>query len=257
MVRALRMRNFPGPQSRHVALRAIRFLRMMLRRQRLTMTVQTFATVERRLLRRRRLRVRIMTAPAPHLVSRPPLALAEGQRLNLAQPPRRLRLVSAEQEIMDVIGKSLSRLKLIKMLARLIHRHGPLEVALHANRIPPIRRQLRGIHDCRADDRRRDSRHLTRAVSDIRTMTPFATDPRMQKWRSGEFIFRPRQRRLQPAAVTIHAIRKRRQIHGNFPRLRVTRRHSPSAFLRIPKDWSLKQKPLLRKQIPPPFSARP
>src|ERR1700726_4040719 len=98
MVRALRMRNFPGPQSRHVALRAIRFLRMMLRRERLTMTVQTLSTVERRLLRRR-LRVRIMTAPAPHLVSRPSLALAEGQRLNLAEPPRRLRLVSAEQKI--------------------------------------------------------------------------------------------------------------------------------------------------------------
>src|ERR1700676_2918550 len=120
---------------------------MVTRRKILAMAVQTFAAIVRRLLLRRRFGMRIVTAAAPHLVSRPALALAQRQRLNLTERPGCLGLITAEHEIMDVIRKPISRLKLIDAPPRLIDRNSPLEMTLHADRVPPIGRQLCGIHD--------------------------------------------------------------------------------------------------------------
>src|ERR1700687_742794 len=57
--------------------------------------------------------------------------------------------------------------------------------------------------------------------------------------------------------MTIDALRECRQVQRDFSRLRVARRHSPSAVLRVPVDRSLKLISLYRKQIAPRFFARP
>src|SRR5271165_871983 len=143
---------------------------MMLRGKRLAMTLQTFAAEIIRLLGRARLRMRIMTAPAPHPVAGFPFARAQGQRFKLAQRLRRLRLISREQEIMLVVGKPLSGLKVIEMLPRLLDRRGSLKVTLHSDRVAPLRSQLRRIHN----------RTLSLDVSAARPMTALASDPRMR-----------------------------------------------------------------------------
>src|ERR1700730_524065 len=57
--------------------------------------------------------------------------------------------------------------------------------------------------------------------------------------------------------MAIDALRECRQVQRNFSRLRVPRRHSPSAVLRVPVDRRLKLISLHRKQIAPRFLARP
>src|ERR1700676_2122628 len=104
---------------------------------------------------------------------------------------------------------------------------------------------------------RQNARGLAIPVSLSGAMTPLASNSPMQKGRTGEFVVRTRKRRLHSAAVTIHAIRERRQIPGNLARLRVSRSHSPASLLRIPVDRSLKQKSLHREQIASRFSTRP
>src|ERR1700686_168543 len=57
--------------------------------------------------------------------------------------------------------------------------------------------------------------------------------------------------------MTIDTLRECRQVQRSFSRLRVTRRHSPSAVLRVPVDRRLKLISLHRKQIAPRFFPRP
>jgi hypothetical protein len=89
--------------------------------------------------------MRIMTTAAPQLLAGLPLALAQRQRLKLTEGLRLLPLRFRQDEVMNVVGKALSWLKVIEMLPWLFYGGGSFEMTLHANGVAPRRRQLRRI----------------------------------------------------------------------------------------------------------------
>src|SRR5579863_7904918 len=213
----------------------------------LVVTCQTFSPVVCRLLRSCGLRMRIMTTAAPHLLPGFPLALTQRKRLKLAEGLWLLPLRFGQHEVMHVVGKPLSWLKVIEMLPRLFYGGRSFEMTLHANRVAPPRRQLRRIYD----------HSLAVCMFLAVTMTTLAGNSRVKKWLAREFAVAARLRSLHAAGVAIQATGKCRQIQWDLPRIDVCRSHIPAPFLGIPVDGSFEKELLIREKVSAAFDSGP
>src|SRR5215467_8209391 len=146
---------------------------------------------------------------------------------------------------MDVVGKTISRLELMHLFSRLLHRDRSLEVALHANRIAPLGRQLGRVQN----------RALAASMVGARPMTPPTANASMQERFSRKVAVRPGDRTLHPARVTVQAVDVGRQVEWNLQSLRVGWRHVPSLLLRVPIDGRFEPESILGKKVRPALAA--
>ena len=143
MVCRLRMADVFGRERRHVALDTARILRMMLLCEAASVTGNTFRTIVLDLLRRIRRIVRIMTGGARHFVAGSALAAALRQRFELAHGAS--ALLVRDHKVANKIQEIVAGPELVSMAMRALDRDIAFEMALHANCVATIRRELRKL----------------------------------------------------------------------------------------------------------------
>src|ERR1700685_16214 len=91
--------------------------------------------------------MRIVAGYAPHRVAGFFLAHALRQRLHLTERAHPAPVVAYVNKIPDEVGEILACLEFIEMASRLLNRDISFQVALHADLVAALRRELRGIDD--------------------------------------------------------------------------------------------------------------
>src|SRR5690349_1565728 len=143
----LRMRDVSAWICRHVALSAVGILDMMLVTEAVSVTGKTLLAVISDAVPGRGRTVRIMTACTRHGVAAFLFAHAVGKGLNLTHGTQFRFGVAVRNVMANVVSQPIAGLELISMAAAALDPGFPFQMALHANRVAPIRCQLGRIDD--------------------------------------------------------------------------------------------------------------
>ena len=128
-------------------MRAVRLLSVMLFAELNPVACQALRAIERNSFIRRDRAVRIMAAGARHRAARLFLAHALRQLFELAGGAHARLAVASEHVVANVVRQIIARAVLIHVFAGTLNRRIALEMALHANLVAALRRELRRIHD--------------------------------------------------------------------------------------------------------------
>ena len=131
------------------------------------------------------------------------------------------------------------------MASRTLNRHLTFQMALHADGIAAVGRELGRIHDGTGSPgvfRRSDMRRA-------RTVAAFTSDAGMEERRHRVEIIGSLDRRPHATDVATQATGIGRQIQGNFARILIGRRHVPTPLIAIPIHRRFEQEAILREQV--------
>ena len=146
MVSDLGMRDISAGGSRHVALRAVGLVGVVLVRKVGSMAGQALVAIVGDSFFGGRLVVRIVTTGAGHGISRFPLAHALRHGLDLADPAQ-TPCAAVQNVIAHVIKKRFPGLEVISVASGTLNRDLAFQMALHANCVAPLWRELGGVHN--------------------------------------------------------------------------------------------------------------